>query len=160
MAVPGAMGSLLVFNTNDYGLAVRGSTDLYTGIYDQQELNLYCVEQYSLESGARIRVILAPTTREVNSVAMSPDGNFVAYSNYSGPTRVMRVADGREQLSVAGGSRVWISPDGSKMLVSESGNGVMRSFPDGTELWRTTILWTAAFSPNGGLLAALRVDGW
>jgi len=39
MAVPRAMGSLLVFNPNDYGLAVRGSTDLYTGIYDQQELN-------------------------------------------------------------------------------------------------------------------------
>jgi len=108
-----------------------------------------------------VRVILPPTTREVNSVAMSPDGNFVAYSNYSGPTRVMRVADGREQLSLPSGTgAVWISPDGSKMFVSESGNGVMRSFPDGTELWRTTILWTAAFSPNGGLLAVLRVDGW
>ena len=137
-----------------YGLAVGGSTDLYTGIYDQRELNLYCIEQYSLESGAKVRVILAPTTREVNSVAMSPDGNFVAYSITGGPTRIIKVSDGREQLSLAGGSAVWISPDGSKMLVRETGGAVMRSFPDGAELWRgATPWWGAAFSPNGSLVA-------
>gem|GEM_PF-1058139 len=147
-----------------YGLAVRGSTDLYTGIYDQRELNLYCIEQYSLESGARVRVVLAPTTREVNSVAMSPDGNFVAYSNYYGPTRIMRVSDGTEQLSLAGGSSgtsgVWISPDSSKILVSETGGTVMRSFPEGAELWRGPSPWISAFSPDGSLVASLRHGGW
>ena len=143
-----------------YGLAVRGSTDLYTGIYDQRTLNLYCVEQYSLDSGVKVRVILPPTTREVNLVAVSPDGNFVAYSNNYGPTRVMRVSDGAEHLSLPGGSGstsgVWISPDGSEMLVGQRNpdSGVMRSFPDGAELWRGPApYWGSAFSPDGSLVA-------
>lgn len=146
-----------------WGVALRDDS-LFVGVAGDSPAGNERITQVNLSTGAPIRHVVGPVMRSVESVSLSPDGAMLAISNNYGPVSVLNTADGAERLQVPGGvygtRAVWFSPDGGSLLVNETGEGVMRSLPDGAERWRTADLWLAAFLPDGSAVAALRVNGW
>ncbi len=106
----------------------------------------------------------------IASMALSPDGNYLAVGSFSGQLRVWNVADGKPLMTVRGHSRMaWalaFSPD-SRILASGGydrsvklwavggeGSGRCLRILQGHDKWVRAV----AFSPDGTLLATSGMD--
>ena len=111
--------------------------------------------------------VFAETIGVVLSVALSPDGNFLATGDTNGEIRLWRVADGKQLLNCKGHTDlVWsvaFSPD-SQMLASGSADQTVRCWDVYTGLALRTLqghtdwVLSVAFSPDGKTLASSSAD--
>jgi len=108
------------------------------------------------------------TRKEVNAVAFSPDGRWLATAGSKNVAQIWGTRRGREFLSV--GSTTWrrnmegvvFSPDGSR-LATASGDCTARIWDatNGDELLKVTHdgpVWGVVFSPDGSRLATASDD--
>ena len=107
--------------------------------------------------------------KEVNAVAFSPDGQWLATAGRKNIAQVWDTTNGQEMLSV--GSKAWrrsmeaveFSPDG-QWLATAGDDGTARIWDatSGEELLTVTHeaeMWGVAFSPDGRRLATVGDDG-
>jgi DNA-binding beta-propeller fold protein YncE len=106
-----------------------------------------------------VDLILPGHTNSVNSVAVSPNGEFIASASSDHLAKIWRVSDGTMAGSLGGSSTAFwsiaYSPDG-QLLATGSENSLQIWGIDGTVRNALSTLWTngVAFSPDGKTLAS------
>ena len=121
------------------------------------------VKLWDLTSG-REKTTLTGHTATVWSVAISADGNTVASGSWDGTSKLWDINSG-QLLYTLSGHDDWVydvefSPS-SQLLASTSRDGVLKLWDvdQGHHLWTSpasntdSIMWNAAFSPNGEMIA-------
>jgi len=118
--------------------------------------------------GGKLLRELRGHTRQVNSIAFSPNGMFIATASDDGTARVWDAVTGKD-LTVLRGHRGWVtavsfSPDGSRVVTAGS-DGTVRIWDAATgyetrpPAMTGKTIQSAALSPDGVLAATTDYDG-
>jgi RNA polymerase sigma factor (sigma-70 family) len=128
------------------------------------------VDVWDIRTGRVTRTLRLPADRQ-RRLAFSPDGRSLLDATDDGKVTVRDAATGkagrvipavaeRQEPEDGGWTAVAFSPDGRRLLLSRYGYGTrLLTWPECEVLWRRADSCYAAFSPDGGRLAAGKWHG-